>query len=314
MTGISTIHSPERATNHLQAMPAPSPALNVARQAMLIPPEPTLTPQSYTFLANLVYERSRIRLGPDRQPLVTGRLAQRLRSLGIGSFEEYCGLLESPSGIEEIGALIDLISTNHTQFFREAAHYEILARHVLPGLAKRRGRDWRPLQIWSAAASSGEEAYSLAIVLAEYCRTQPAFSWQVHASDISQRMLDRCRAGIYEADKVKLPDDGLLHRYFQRGFGHREGCYRIKPELRQHVLVEHINLFQPTYPLPGEQDVIFCRNVMIYFDPESRQELIDRLTGMLAPGGCLFVGHAESLLGMRHKLRAAWPSVYVRPE
>ena len=281
---------------------------------MLIPPEPPLSAQSYTFLANLVYERSRIRLGPDRQPLVAGRLSQRLRSLGLAGYDEYCSLLASPAGAEEIDELIDLISTNHTQFFREAAHYEILSRQVLPRLAARRSQTLRPLQVWCAAASSGEEPYSLAIVLAEHARSQPGFDWQVHASDISQRMLDRCCAGIYEADKVVVPDDALLPRYFQRGFGHREGCYRVKPELRQRVHVQHVNLFQPTYPVPADQDVIFCRNVMIYFDPESRQELINRLTRMLAPGGYLFVGHAESLLGMNHGLRAAWPSVYVRSE
>ena len=172
----------------------------------------------------------------------------------------------------------------------------------------------RPLQIWSAAASSGEEPYSLAIVLAEFCRNQPTLTWQIHASDISQRMLERCRVGIYEADKVNLPEQQLLSRYFQRGFGEREGFYRVKPELRRHVVVEHVNLFQPSYPLPVGQDVIFCRNVMIYFDADSRKELIDRLAAVLAPGGYLFVGHAESLMGMRHGLRSVWPSVYKRPE
>jgi chemotaxis protein methyltransferase CheR len=281
---------------------------------MLIPPDPPLSPHAYEFLARLVHERSRIRLGPDRQSLVAGRLGQRLRLLGLSGFEEYCRLLESPDGEEEIGRLIDLISTNHTHFFRESAHYEILAGSVLPRLAERRSNSWRPLQVWSAAASSGEEAYSLAIVLAEFCRQRQQLSWQVHASDISRRMLDRCRAGIYEAQKVNLPDEALLRRYFQRGFGHREGFYRVKTELRQNVTVQHVNLFQPAYPLPGGQDVIFCRNVMIYFDPDSRRELIERLSAVLAPGGYLFVGHAESLLGLRHDLRPAWPGVYMRPE
>lgn len=281
---------------------------------MLIPPDPSLSPHAYEFLARLVHERSRIRLGPDRQSMVAGRLGQRLRLLGLSGFEEYCRLLESPDGEEEIGRLIDLISTNHTHFFRESAHYEILAGSVLPRLAERRSNSWRPLQVWSAAASSGEEAYSLAIVLAEFCRQRRQLSWQVHASDISRRMLDRCRAGIYEAEKVSVPDDALLPRYFQRGFGDREGYYRVKPELRRSVIVEHVNLFQPAIPLPGDFDVIFCRNVMIYFDEASRQELITRLSGLLAPGGHLFVGHAESLMGLRHGLKSVWPSVYMRRE
>ena len=285
-----------------------------ATVAMLIPPEPPLSQWAYSFIADLVFDRSRIRLGPDRQALVAGRLGQRLRTLGLGSFEDYCRLLGSPTGEDEVGALIDLISTNHTHFFRESAHYDILARHVLPELVERRRMASRPLQIWSAAASSGEEPYSLAIVLAEFCQNQPTLTWQIHASDISQRMLERCRVGIYEADKVNLPEQQLLSRYFQRGFGEREGFYRVKPELRRHVVVEHVNLFQPSYPLPVGQDVIFCRNVMIYFDADSRKELIDRLAAVLAPGGYLFVGHAESLMGMRHGLRSVWPSVYKRPE
>jgi chemotaxis protein methyltransferase CheR len=209
--------------------------------------------------------------------------------------------------------LIDLVSTNHTHFFREPEHFTILADRVLPRLADRRGPSGRPLQIWSAASSSGEEPYTLAIVLAEFARQRPHVTWQVSASDISRRMLERCRLGIYEAEKVAVPDE-QLRRYFLRGFAEREGFYRVRPELRRHVHVHHINLFQPDYPLPAGLDVIFCRNVMIYFDQPSRQELLERLVAMLAPGGTLFVGHAESLLGLRHGLRTEWPSVYVRPE
>jgi chemotaxis protein methyltransferase CheR len=280
---------------------------------MLIQPEPSLSPQAYAFLADLVWRHSGIRLGPDRQALVSGRLAQRVRALGLAGFEPYCGLLASPAGVEEIGTVIDLISTNHTHFFREPAHFDILARHVLPAIAARPAAAWRPLRVWTAAAASGEEAYSLAIVLAEFARSHPGLAWEVYASDISRRMLAVCRAGIYAADRVQLPDDALLPRYFQRGFDDREGFYRVKAELRQRVIVEHVNLFQPRYPVPAELDVIFCRNVMIYFDADARRTLVERLAGMLAPGGTLFVGHAESLLGMRHPLRAAWPSVYQRP-
>jgi len=280
---------------------------------MLTPLDPQLSAQSYAFLADLIHERSRIQLGSDRQALVAGRLAQRLRNLRISTFDDYCALLESPAGAEEIESLIDLISTNHTHFFREPSHFEILSRHVLPRLAAGWTAARRPLQVWCAAASSGEEPYSLAVVLAEFCRTATPLPWRIHASDISRRMLDRCRAGIYEAEKVRLPHDDLLPRYFQRGFGERDGYYRVKPELRGSVAVQHVNLFQPSYPLPGDLDVIFCRNVMIYFDAASRQELIERLSAMLAPGGHLFIGHAESLMGLRHGLKSAWPSVYVRP-
>ena len=280
---------------------------------MVIPPEQQLSPQAYAFLARLVHERSRIQLGTDRQMMVAGRLGQRLRTLGLAGFEEYCRLLESPHGEEEVDCLIDLVSTNHTHFFREAEHFTILAGEVLPRLTEQLRASRRPLRVWSAASSSGEEAYTLAIVLAEFARLQPHVTWQVHATDISRRMLDRCRSGIYEAEKVAVPEE-QLRRYFLRGFGEREGFYRVRPELRRLVHVQHVNLFQPQYPLSPGLDVIFCRNVMIYFDQPSRQELLDRLVAMLAPGGRLFVGHAESLIGLRHTLRTEWPSVYLRPE
>ncbi|MBM4022343.1 MAG: protein-glutamate O-methyltransferase CheR, partial [Planctomycetes bacterium] len=137
--------------------------------------------------------------------------------------------------------------------------------------------------------------------------------WVVHASDISRRMLDRCRLGIYEAERVKVPEPAWFARYFRRGFGEREGFYRVRPELRRNVRVSTINLFDDVDLMPHDQDVIFCRNAMIYFDDPSRQTLLDRLYEQVAPGGHLFVGHAESLLGLRHRFRQIGPAVYQRP-
>jgi chemotaxis protein methyltransferase CheR len=275
--------------------------------------DPALSDRAYTFLAELVYRHSRIRLGPDKQAFVAGRLAGRLRQIGCHSYEDYCSLLASAGATDEAEQVIDLVSTNHTQFFREPDHFDYLAQELLPEACQWAARAGRPVQVWCAAAASGEEAYSLAIILAEYQRSRPGTRWILEASDISRRMLDRCRSGIYEADRVKLPDPGWLARYFRRGFGERAGLYRIKPELRSRLGVSAINLFQPAYPLPREQDAIFCRNVMIYFDQDSRQTLAERLFDQLAPGGHLFVGHAESLLGLRHRFRQVRPAVYVRP-
>ncbi|NCY03950.1 MAG: protein-glutamate O-methyltransferase CheR, partial [Planctomycetia bacterium] len=230
-----------------------------------------------------------------------------------GSYEQYCGLLQSADGEDEIGWLIDLISTNHTHFFREPAHFHVLEQRVLPVLADRAVAAGREIRLWCAAAASGEEAYSLAIVLDEFCRLRPGVSWRVYASDISRRMLTACRLGIYEADKIDLPEPGLLPRHFQQGIGARQGYYRVRPELRRRVVTEYVNLFQPSYPVPRGIDAIFCRNVMIYFDVDSRRLLVERLYEHLAPGGYLFVGHSESLLGLGHRFKAAWPSVYVRP-
>ncbi len=279
----------------------------------MLAPEPQPDDRSYAFLADMIYRRSRIRLGPDKKALVAGRLGGRLRSLGLAGYDDYCRLLAGSGGEAEAERLIDLVATNHTHFFREPAHFEFLARELLPPLARRAAAEGRPLKVWSAAAASGEEAYSMAIVLAERDRAGPPVAWSIDASDISRRMLDRCRAGIYPADRVQLPEPAWLSRYFRRGFGEREGFYRVKPELRERLRVLPINLFQPSYPVATGQDVIFCRNVMIYFDEPSRQILVDRLHEQLAPGGHLFVGHAESLLGLKHRFRQVRPAVYERP-
>jgi chemotaxis protein methyltransferase CheR len=279
---------------------------------VMLSPAPEPDERSFAFLADLVYRRSRIRLGADKRAFLAGRLASRLRNLGLSNYGDYCRLLAT-GNVDEAERLVDLISTNHTGFFREPAHFEFLARELLPDLTRRALAASRPLAVWCAAAASGEEPYSLAIVLAEHERTNATAGWSITASDISRRMLDRCRQGIYEADKVRLPDQSWLHRYFRRGFGEREGLYRVKPELRQRVRTMAINLFQSEYPVAAGLDVIFCRNVMIYFDEASRQTLVEQLFDQLAPGGSLFVGHAESLLGLRHRFRQVRPAVYERP-
>ena len=277
----------------------------------MLAPEPQPDDRSYAFLADLIYRRSRIRLGPEKKALVAGRLAGRLRALGLAGYDDYCRLLAGGSEMEA-ERLIDLVATNHTHFFRERGHFEFLEHHVLPILATRVLAAGRSLRVWSAAAASGEEPYSLAIVLSEYARSRPLPDWRVYASDISRRMVDRCRQGIYEATKVELPAAELLPRYFRRGFGPRQGYYRLKPEVRGSVTVEAANLFQESYPVPAALDVIFCRNVMIYFDAASRAQLVDRLFEQLAPGGFLFIGHAESLLGLRHQFKQLSPGVYRR--
>lgn len=269
-------------------------------------PAPQLSASAFAFLADLVYRRSRIRIGPDKQAFVAGRLDGRLQAAGCDGYDAYCRLLESPAGEDEVGVLIDAIATNHTEFFREPEHFTVLARQVLPQTAR------RPLRVWCAAAASGEEAYSLAIVLAEHFHGAGPESWTLVASDISRRMLDRCRRAIYESAAVRLPEPALAPRYFRRGFGAWEGFLRVKPALRERVRVEHVNLFQAAYPWPAGLDVIFCRNVMIYFDGESRQALVERLHDQLAPGGHLFVGHAEGLVGLRHRFRSVAPGVYQR--
>jgi chemotaxis protein methyltransferase CheR len=268
--------------------------------------------KAYRTLTELIYEHSRIRLGADKQMLLANRLRKRLRALGLDSYDDYCAILQSPQGSEEIDELVDLIATNHTKFFREPDHFSFLSSRALPLLIPRLLASRSPLRLWSAAASSGEEAYTLAIVVAEQLRAHPYLEWQIIASDISRRMLAQAQQGIYRMDVVEPIPPELLKRYFQKGVGPQAGMCRVKPGLRERLRFERINLFQGEYPVPAEQHVILCRNVMIYFDPPSRATAVQRLTRCLYPGGYLVIGNSESLLGIRHELRPVQQGIYQR--
>jgi chemotaxis protein methyltransferase CheR len=268
--------------------------------------------KAYRVLTDLVYEHSRIRLGAEKQTLLANRLQKRLRTLGLTSYDDYCAVLQSDDGAQEIEELVDLISTNHTRFFREPNHFSFLANRVLPALVPRLITSGSTLRLWSAAASSGEEPYTIAIVVAEHSRTYPSLNWQITASDISRRMLSHAQKGIYQMDSVESVPPELLRRYFQKGVGVRAGACRIKREVQEHVRFERINLFQAEYPMLPKQHVIFCRNVMIYFDPPSRASAVQRLIRQLSPGGYLVVGNAESLLGINHGLQQIQQGIYQR--
>ncbi len=273
----------------------------------------SLSFDAYRALADLVYQHSRIHLGPDKKPMLANRLRKRLRALGLASYDEYCAVLRSAQGPNEIEQLVDFISTNHTRFFREPEHFALLTDRLLPELLPRLAAEGSPLRVWSAAASSGEEPYSLAMVLAEYFRERPAVGWHLEASDISHRMLAQAERGVYPLNPRHALPPELLRRYFQRGVGPQEGTCRVKAELRKRVRCRRINLFQAEYPVAKDQHVIFCRNVMIYFDPASRATLVQKLTRQLAPGGYLMIGHAESLMGIPHDLEAVRQSVFRKP-
>jgi chemotaxis protein methyltransferase CheR len=265
----------------------------------------------FDFIRHLVYERSRINLSPDKRQLVSARLGKRLRATNVPTISDYVRLLQAPDAGEELTHLIDAISTNHTFFFRESAHFDYLRSAVVPEmLARSRTERWSRLRVWSAACSSGEEPYSIAITLAE---CMPSFPWQIEASDISRRILAKAAAGIYSAETVSKVPREILRTHFQRGFGPQEGNYRVKPALQQKVTFHHLNLLDDDLPFREPFHVIFCRNVMIYFDRATQDELVNRLAERLIPGGYLFVGHSESLTQMRHSLQAVKPAVYRKP-
>ena len=268
-----------------------------------------LADADYEFLRRLVYEHSRINLGSDKRALVSARVAKRLRVLKIGSYREYCQMLKSNPGSEETGHLVDVISTNHTHFFREEKHFDWMQTVLLPEWLKSHN-EGETFRAWSAASSSGEEPYTLAIVLAEFFGLSG--KWTIDATDISTRILDRAGQAIYDAEKLAPVHAELIRRYFQRGTGEFAGKFRVKEQLREHVRFQQLNLLQPQYPFSQPFHLIFCRNVMIYFDRPTQETLVGKLSEQLEPDGHLLVGHSESLSGIRHSLRQLQPAVYLK--
>jgi chemotaxis protein methyltransferase CheR len=268
----------------------------------------------FEFIRTLVYEHSRIHLSPDKRELVASRLGKRLRATQLSDIGEYCQLLQGRSAGDELSHLIDAISTNHTFFFREMSHFDFLQQKVLPEmLQRRRAERWPRFNVWSAASSSGEEPYSIAMTLAEHLPPAAGWPWHVEATDISHRILEKARAAIYREEVVRRLPAAQVTKYFQRGIGPQAGNFRVNPTLTAGVTYRQLNLLEGELPFTEPFQLIFCRNVMIYFDRPTQEELIRRLTQRLVPGGYLFVGHSESLTAVRHSLQTVKPAVYRRP-
>jgi chemotaxis protein methyltransferase CheR len=273
-----------------------------------------ITDPDFQFIRQLVYDQSSIHLGEDKKEMVCTRLNKRLSHLGLTSVEEYCALLKSTQEPAEVTYLIDALSTNFTTFFREIEHFKFLKERIIPEFhAVSLLRSPGPFRAWSAACSTGEEPYSLAIVLASCFQTIDPASWQIFASDISTRVLEKAARGIYEASRVKLPNSNWLSRYFQEGRGDWSDHYRVKRALRDQVTFGHMNLLQPGLHLSERYHLIFCRNVMIYFDDSTADFLAERLCHQLHDGGYLIIGHAENFNRKPQGLTQIKPSIYWKP-
>lgn len=268
----------------------------------------------YDFIRSLVYSHSRINLGPDKKELVSARLGKRLRATNITSISDYCRFLQEKESGDELAHLIDAISTNHTYFFRENEHFDFLTSTGIPDLLKRRlAERWPRCNVWSAACSSGEEPYSIAITMHQLLGAAGPWPWRIEATDISHRILQRARIGIYREDSIKKVAPGVLRTHFQKGFGPQDGNYRVKPHLLENVTFRQLNLLDNGLPFTEPFHIIFCRNVMIYFDRATQTELVNKLSRSLVPGGYLFVGHSESLSGIKHPLAMLKPAIYQKP-
>jgi chemotaxis protein methyltransferase CheR len=261
----------------------------------------------------LIYREAGIALTDSKKSLLVSRLAGRLRELGLTSFDEYYRLVQDASSTEERGRLLDRICTNETHFFRDPRQFLYLNDHVFPKLeaeAERTGK--KRVRAWSAACSSGEEPYSLAMAMLH--RFPPSAGWQLEvvATDLSNKVLAAAQAALWPIDKA---EDIPLHyrkQFMLRGTGSQTGKMKAGPEIREVVSFTRMNLNGAAYSVAGMFDFIFCRNVLIYFDRESKSRVVERLMTHLAPDGCLFLGYAETTTTITDRLVSVGPNVYAR--
>jgi chemotaxis protein methyltransferase CheR len=273
--------------------------------------EAALGDREFERLQRLIEQEAGIHLGPAKRALVVGRLGKRLRDLGLASFRQYCELVEQDPA--ERVQMLDRISTNETHFFREPRHFELLQRELLPRWEREaaEGRRPRTIKVWSAACSTGEEPFTLAMVLLRAFPPGSGWELDILASDLSTRVLRRAEEATWPVDKAGEIPEADLKRFMLRGVGPQEGMMRAGPELRAIVRFARINLMEEPAGL-GAMDLVFCRNVLIYFEAPTKHAVVSRLLEHLAPDGYLFLGHAESLAGSPLRLHCVSPSVYRR--
>ena len=260
-----------------------------------------LSQELFSRLSDFIYRESGIKMPLTKKTMLEARLQKRLRSMGLTSYDEYCSYLFSPEGIaNELVHMIDVVTTNKTDFFREAQHFEYLIEHVLPGLVQSKGAGIRrPFMAWSAACSSGEEPYTLAMVLDQFSRRARGFTFQVLGTDISTRVLETARDGIYHEERIEQIPLELRSSYFMKSRDRSRKLVRVVPELRAHVKFRRLNFMEDDFGMREKMDVVFCRNVLIYFDRPTQEAVINRICGHLHSGGYLFTGHSETINGMK---------------
>ncbi len=268
-----------------------------------------LSDEQFARISRLVKDLAGINLHDGKKELVKARLNKRLRALGLACFDEYIDRVRDDASGAELTAMLDALSTNLTSFFREADHFRHLGGTVLPRLAE---RGQRRLRIWSAGCSSGEEPYSIAITVREVLGDLSGWDAAILATDLSTRVLANAREGVYDARRVAPVEPRQRQRYFSLAASRPEKRYRVAPTLRRLVHFVRLNLMD-AWPMRGPFDVIFCRNVMIYFEKPTQADIVTRFARLLSPGGALFIGHSESLTGIRHNFRYVRPTVYEKP-
>lgn len=260
-------------------------------------------------LAEIIARHSGIILSDTKRIHIEHKISNRIRQIGLPSFDAYIRMLRNQQMLtNELPVLMDIVTTNKTDFFREPAHFNFLTATALQNITDQ--RPYEPVKIWSAGCSTGEEPYSLAMVLNEYALMVKQISYSVYATDISPQVIEEARLGVYVTDSLTDVSPEIKHKYFLKSKNPQSKSVRVVPELRSAVSFSQLNLMDDDYRLTEKMDCIFCRNVIIYFDKETQERVVRHLADCLAPGGYLFLGHSETILGMNVPLVRAASTIY----
>lgn len=270
-----------------------------------------LSSTDFSKLKTFIESSCGIKLTENKKNMVEGRLRKRVKALNLASYKEYLDYaLDGGEESDEKKHLIDAITTNKTDFFRENNHFEMLSGRILPQFASAGLGSYETLNVWSCASSTGEEPYTLAMVLSEYFGVGGKF--RVIATDINTAVLNTAKKAIYSEEKAKGIPSYLVRKYMLRSKNREDRLVRFKPEIRSKVHFERNNLKSQQYVIPSQVDIAFCRNVIIYFDAKTQEEILNRICSYIKPGGFLFMGHSESIHGLKVPVRNYAPTIYVK--
>jgi chemotaxis protein methyltransferase CheR len=276
--------------------------------------EEAISNADFVRLRSFIYAQSGINLSVEKKTMLELRIKRRLKDLNLTSFSEYCEYLFGRQGQKnEIVHFLDVVTTNKTDFFREPDHFDYMVQKALPEILARKGCE-RQMLVWSAGCSTGEEPYTLAMIMNEFGQSHAGFQFRVLATDLSTTVLDKAKLGVFSEEVVTPVASDLRRKYFMRGRDRSSHLLRVVPELRQLIEFRRLNLKDADYGLSEKADIIFCRNVIIYFDRETQEQILQKLTHYLLPGGYCFVGHSEALHGMDLPLVPIGPALYRRTD
>lgn len=271
-----------------------------------------LSDKDFDALSVIIQDECGIKMPLTKKVMLEARLRKRLRALKMKTFKDYCEFLLDPEGMaQELVSMIDVVTTNKTDFFREPTHFEFMTRRAISEQLRSNGAGLkRPFSIWSAGCSTGEEPYTIAMIMEDFALQVPDFDYIILATDISTRVLEKAKMGIYEEGKVADIPDRMKKKYLLRSKDRNRKQVRIVPELRNRIRFGRLNFMEEDFGMKEDMDMVFCRNVIIYFNRVTQEQFLAKLVRHLAPGGYLFVGHSETLHGMDLPLKPVMPSIY----